>query len=319
MPNRQFRELIIDVVRPEATGVISLRLRDAGNTELPPWRPGAHIEVRLPSGRIRQYSLCGEPSDRRQWMVAVLNEPHGRGGSSELHDTSRPGSVLFAGEPRNRFALGPADSYLFLVGGIGITPILPMVRHVANAGDEWTLHYGGRSRHHMAFADSLSDLFPDEVRLWPSDEDGRMPLAKLIDTAAPGTHVYACGPEPMLEEVAARCRDSGASPVLHLERFGARTEPDEHPANTAFEVELRRSGLRLPVPADRTVLEVVRDTVPTVPFDCQQGYCGTCETRVLAGRPEHRDTYLDDQDRAEGELMMICVSRSLDPVLSIDR
>jgi ferredoxin-NADP reductase len=138
----------------------------------------------------------------------VLHEPDGRGSSTELHETSRTGSALFAGEPRNRFSLGPAESYLFLAGGIGITPILPMVRHVANAGDEWTLHYGGRSRHHMAFTDSLRGLSPDQVRLWPSDEDGRMRLAKLIGAAAPGTHVYACGPEPMLDEIASRCADS---------------------------------------------------------------------------------------------------------------
>ncbi len=319
--NHQYRDLRIEEVLRECPDVVSIRLRSADGTPLPPWEPGAHVDVRLPSGLVRQYSLCGDPHDPLTYTIAVLREPGGRGGSVEMHTLAVTAATLSVRGPRNNFALRPAPEYLFLAGGIGITPIASMVRHVAERGGRWALHYGGRTRESMAFVDRLARFGADRVSVWPQDESGLLPLADIIEGASPQAHVYACGPGPMLDAVARVCAGLAVPRTLRVERFGAPEElspaaPSGGP-DGAFEVELAESGVRLAVPADRTVLDVVREAVPDVEFSCQEGYCGTCETQVLSGEPDHRDTYLTEEERAGNEVMMICVSRSRGPLLRL--
>jgi ferredoxin-NADP reductase len=317
--------LLVDEVRPEADGVLSLRLVRPDGLPLPAWSPGAHLDVVLPSGLIRQYSLCGDPEDRRGFRIAVLREADGRGGSREIHDSALPRLEIGVRGPRNHFPLVEAQRYLFLAGGIGITPILAMARDAGRRGVPWQLVYGGRTRATMAFVEELQGLPGGSVEVLPQDQHGLLPLEQLLDEtgAGTGTAVYCCGPEPMVravEEISARRLPPGA---LHVERFSAASgprvsspAPDE--ASDEFEVELRRSGVVLSVPADRTLLDVVRDVVPDAPYSCEEGFCGACETVVLEGVPRHNDTILTDEDRASCSMMMICVGRSCSPRLVLD-
>ncbi|MFC4029945.1 PDR/VanB family oxidoreductase [Streptomyces polygonati] len=316
------RQLLVRQVRLEAAGVVSLTLVDPDGGELPAWAPGAHIDLRLPSGAVRQYSLCGPPDDPYSWTVAVLREERGRGGSAEVHDSALVGRTLQVRGPRNHFALVDAPHYLFLAGGIGVTPILAMVRRVAAAGASWELHYGGRSRAGMAFTGALTDVDADRVHIVPQDERGLLPLAELVEGAPEGTAVYCCGPEGMVEAATRACAALRPG-ALHIERFGA--PPGAAPAAagpprgaSGFTVELRHSGLTLAVPPDRTLLDVVREVAPDVGFSCEEGYCGSCETRVLAGVPEHHDSVLSDEERKRGDTMMICVGRSASELLVLD-
>lgn len=317
------RRLLVSQARWEANGVMSLGLVDPDGSELPPWTPGAHIDLLLPSGTVRQYSLCGPPDDPRAYTVAVLREANGRGGSAEVHDSALVGRVVQMRGPRNHFVLVDAPHYLFLAGGIGITPILSMIRHVHAAGGSWELHYGGRTRAGMAFTEELSHLDASRVHVVPEDEHGILPVGALLDAAPDGVAVYCCGPEGMIEAVDTACAKFLPPGALHVERFGAApatpADPDGPPTEAGhFTVELRRSGLTLEVPADRTLLDVVREAVSGVLYSCEEGFCGSCETKVLAGTPEHHDTVLLDDERETGETMMICVGRSASAVLTLD-
>jgi ferredoxin-NADP reductase len=316
------RPLLVTAVCWQADGVITIEFRDPAGGTLPEWRPGAHIELVLPSGLIRQYSLCGDPGDRTRYTVAVLREADGRGGSRELHDTALVGRTLPTRGPRNHFELTPAPSYLFLAGGIGITPIRAMVRHADRSGATWSMHYGGRTRGHMAFADELQAYGP-QVHLVPQDTDGLLDLAGIVAATPDDVVVYACGPEGMLRAVEEVCAAATPPRKLRIERFAAASSatpvlPDADEAGEAFEVELSRSGVTISVPPDRTILDAVRDVLPEAPSSCEEGFCGTCETRVLAGRPDHRDQILSEEEREESETMMICVSRSCSPKLVLN-
>jgi ferredoxin-NADP reductase len=326
-PNDQFapRKLLVRQATWEADGVMSLRLVDPDRRELPSWEPGAHLDLLLTSGLVRQYSLCGNPEDRFSYTVAVLREPYGRGGSKEVHDTALVGKLVTVRGPRNHFELVPAKRYLFIAGGIGITPIRAMVEHVAKRGDEWRLVYGGRSRGSMAFGSELTAFGEDRVQLVPQDEKGMLDLDEVLNTAEPDTVVYCCGPEGLIRAVEQRCsRDP--SREIHVERFGATGAVKkaaavpvvEDPDQQTFEVELRRSGATMTVPPDRTILEVVREAVPEAMSSCEEGFCGTCETTVLEGIPEHHDTILSPAERERGKTMMICVGRSKTPRLVLD-
>ncbi|MBO4209139.1 cytochrome P450/oxidoreductase [Micromonospora echinofusca] len=314
-------DLVVTAAEPVAEGVLAVTLTHPGQGDLPPWTPGAHLGLRLPSGRLRQYSLCGDPDDRRHYRVAVLREPDGRGGSVELHTLARAGVPLSVRSPRNHFPLVPAGDYLFLAGGIGVTPILAMVRQASREGRPLRVVYGGRSRRSMAFADELCELVGDRLTLVPQDEQGLLDLPAVLATAGPGTAVYCCGPTGMITAVERECDRLGLGGQLHVERFtaGDDLEVTFDPAdNTAFEVELARTGRTVRVPADRRLIEVLRETLPGLSYDCEKGYCGACETRVLAGTPEHRDSLLTDEERATGQTMMICVGRSASDRLVLD-
>ncbi|QJS14015.1 oxidoreductase [Streptomyces argyrophyllae] len=295
-------QLVVDRREQAAEGVLALTLRHPQGEELPAWEPGAHVDVLLGPGLERQYSLCGDPADRHLWRVAVLREADGRGGSAYVHERVREGDKVRVRGPRNHFPLQPSPRYRFIAGGIGITPILPMLAAAEAAGAEWTLLYGGRTRRSMAFTAEL-ERYGDRVTLAPQDETGLLDLAPVLDDLPDGTLVYCCGPDPLLVAVGQRC----PAGTLRVERF----RPKEQPAGDggAFEVVLKRSGRTLTVPPRVSILDTVRAAGVEVLFSCTEGTCGTCETDVLEGTPEHRDSVLTDEERESGETMMICVSR----------
>ncbi|MFD9793975.1 PDR/VanB family oxidoreductase [Streptomyces sp. NPDC059070] len=295
-----------------AEGVALLRLESPAGGPLPEWRPGAHLDLVLPSGLVRQYSLCGDPAERGAYTVATRLIEDGRGGSREVHAALREGAELLVRGPRNRFPLADAPSYAFVAGGIGITPVLPMVRAVAAAGGEWRLLYGGRSRATMPFLDEIEKLGADgdRVTVVAEDESGRPDPAAFLAGTDEGAAVYCCGPEPLMDAVGAALPEGR---TLHLERFtpGASTAQ-----LGTFEVELRRTGRTLTVPAGRSVLATVRDELPDLPYSCEQGFCGTCQQRVLEGEVDHQDELLTDAERTDS--MLICVSRCQGPKLVLD-
>lgn len=304
-------ELVIDRREFAADGVLALTLRHPLGEQLPAWEPGAHIDVVLGPQLERQYSLCGDPADRTTWRIAVLREPDGRGGSAHVHEQVGQGDKVRARGPRNHFRLEPAPSYRFIAGGIGITPILPMLAAAEASGAEWTLLYGGRTRRSMAFTEELG-RYGDRVTVAPQEEAGLLDLASVLDGVADGTLVYCCGPGPLLDAVEARC----PAGLLHVERFAPKEQ--EEGENTEFEVELAQSGRTLTVPAGASVLDTVRAAGVEVLFSCTEGTCGTCETDVLDGTPEHRDSVLTAEEQESGETMMICVSRCRGKRLVLD-
>ncbi|WP_420311940.1 PDR/VanB family oxidoreductase [Streptomyces sp. YS-B37] len=279
-----------------AEGVVQLRLEGA---DLPRWEPGAHIDLVLPSGLVRQYSLCGDPADTSSYTVAARLVEDGRGGSREVHEQVWEGAELEVRGPRNRFPLIEAPSYVFVVGGIGITPVLPMLRALPEGAD-WRLVYAGRTSDSMPFLDELAEFGADRVTV----VSGRRPeLDALLAELPEGAVVYCCGPEGLMAAVAERFPD------VRLERFAPRAQLGGGTrGDTAFEVELRRSGRTLTVPADSTVLAAVRAELPDTLYSCEQGFCGTCQQRVVEGEVEHRDELLTDAERDDS--MLICVSRA---------
>ncbi|MFF4627827.1 PDR/VanB family oxidoreductase [Streptomyces griseorubiginosus] len=295
-------ELVVERRESAADGVLALTLRHPLGEQLPAWEPGAHIDVLLGPGLERQYSLCGDPADRARWRIAVLREPVGRGGSAHVHEQVNQGDKVRVRGPRNHFALRPAPRYLFIAGGIGITPILPMLAAAEAEGAQWSLLYGGRTRNSMAFTEELS-RYGDRVTVAPQDETGLLDLPSVLDGVPEGTLVYCCGPGPLLDAVEQRC----PAGLLHVERFAPKEQ--EEGENTEFEVELAQTGTTVTVPADVSVLDAVRASGVEVLFSCTEGTCGTCETDVLEGTPDHRDSVLTDEEREAGETMMICVSR----------
>lgn len=297
-PRSRALRLLVTSHGEVAEGVVQLRLE---GHDLPRWEPGAHLDVVLPSGLVRQYSLCGDPEDTSSYTVATRLVPDGRGGSREVHEQVREGMELEVRGPRNRFPLVAAPSYVFVAGGIGITPILPMLRALPD-GVEWRLLYCGRDRASMPFLEEIEKLGGgDRVTLVEGPPDLGVVLPEVPDRAA----VYCCGPEGLMAAVEERF------PGVHLERFAPRSS-----AGGAFEVELRRSGRTLTVPADSTVLAAVRAQLPDTAYSCEQGFCGTCQQRVLEGEVDHRDELLTDAERADS--MLICVSRARGDRLVLD-
>ncbi|GAB2536942.1 PDR/VanB family oxidoreductase [Nocardia heshunensis] len=295
-----------EVVAADAD-VVSFVFAHPRGAVLRPWRPGAHLDVVLPSGLLRQYSLCGDPDDPFHYRIAVRRIPDG-GGSVELHDRLRIGDRVEIRGPRNAFPLtltgpGAGRRVRFVAGGIGITPILGMLRAADRAGMDWSLMYTGRHRDSLPFLDELT-RYGHRVRVRTDDVDGLPPGRDLVPTLDPGLAVYVCGPPAMLEVVGARVADAPGV-ELHWERF---SPPPIHDGR-AFRVQLGRGGPILDVLADRTALSVVVQARPSVSYSCRQGFCTTCKVRVLSGTVEHRDTVLNDAQRAQGD-MLLCVSRA---------
>ncbi|WP_433449833.1 PDR/VanB family oxidoreductase [Streptomyces sp. CA-142005] len=296
-PRSQALRLLVTSRETVAEGVVQLRLE---GRNLPRWEPGAHLDLVLPSGLVRQYSLCGDPDDTSSYTVATRLVQDGRGGSREVHEQVTVGMELTVRGPRNRFPLIEAPSYVFVAGGIGITPLLPMLRALPEHA-EWRLLYAGRDRASMPFLEEVEKLGGGQVTV----VEGRPDLDAL--EVSEGAAVYACGPEGLMAAVAARFPD------VRLERFAPRTSSE---GNAEFEVELRRSGRTLTVPADSTVLAAVRRELPGTAYSCEQGFCGTCQQRVLEGKIDHRDELLTDEERADS--MLICVSRARSDRLVLD-
>jgi ferredoxin-NADP reductase len=293
-----------------APDVVALTLADPDGGLLPSWTPGAHIDVRLPSGRRRQYSLCGMPGRRTEYRIAVRRISDGGGGSREMHDIYDVGDTLVFEGPRNAFYLVTDErDVLFVIGGIGVTPILPMIQTAQRHGINWRAVYAGRSREYMPLLDEVVAVAPDRVTVWADDERGRFPsAAELLAGTGPGTAVYVCGPTPMLDSVRA-ARDEHARAPLHYERFS----PPPVVNGVAFELELARSRRVLRVPANRSALSVLLDSNPAAAYSCQQGFCGTCKVKVLAGEVDRRGRTVE----GDGE-MLVCVSRACSGRVVID-
>ena len=310
----EFRELLILERRDEADGIVSLRLADPSGAPLPAWEPGAHVDVLLDGGLERQYSLCsgvGEPT----WRIAILRELAGRGGSAAIHDGARQDGLLRVRGPRNHFVLIDAPDYLFIAGGIGVTPLMPMLAATQARGATWRFMYGGRSRGSMAFVEQLTEL---GVIAWPQDEQGLLPIADLIAGCSPETAVYCCGPEPLISAVEQACAAAGRH-APHVERFAPKVidTTGDH-GDHAFMVVINSSGNEYVVPADRSIAEVLQAAGEKLVTSCAEGICGTCETKVISGVIVHRDSLLSEEDREEGIFMMPCVSRCAGDRLVLD-
>ena len=312
-------EVVITQLTLEADGVVSVRLERVDGQPLPPWQPGAHVDLALPVGITRQYSLIESPADLSSYRIAVLQQPNSRGGSEYVHVFLRPGQRVRVGAPRNHFALEPADAYRFIGGGIGITPLLSMARAAHERDADWRLHYGGRSLRSMAYRRELRAAYGDKVELWPQDLRGPLPLERLLPRPEGDgrTLVYCCGPEPLIEAVRATAAANGwAEEDVRFERFAPTVH--EHGPDRPFEVEARRSGKTVAIEEDESLLDGLLRAGIGVSSSCRSGVCGACETRVIEGEVEHRDDILSNAQREAGESMMVCVSRARGDRLVLD-
>ncbi|TRW82476.1 oxidoreductase [Mycolicibacterium sp. 018/SC-01/001] len=291
--------------------VVQFTLAAEGGRALPRWYPGAHLDVHLPSGRIRQYSLCGDPADAGEYHIAVRRIPDGGGGSVECHDALGVGAIIHSHGPRNAFPMAvpghgsPTRRVRFIAGGIGVTPILPMLRAARGLGVEWSMVYTGRSRDSLPFVDEVEAL---GATVRTDDADGLPTAATLLGDCPAGTAVYACGPAPMLTALHTALADR-ADVEVHVERFAAPPVVD----GTPFDATVASTGTTITVGADQTLLGALQRSGVAAPYSCQQGFCGTCRVRVLDGAVEHRDTLLTDAERA-AHMMLTCVSRGRGPL-----
>ncbi len=299
-----------------AERIMAVELAAPDNTPLPRWEPGAHIDVALDDGLVRQYSLCSRPGSPT-WRLGVLEEDEGRGGSRHVHHTLREGDLLRVSPPRNNFALRVSERPLvFVAGGIGITPILPMVHQAASAGADWQLLFLARSPQNAAFLDELLD-YGDRVHTHFGGTAGHIDLAVALDgCGADQSDVYACGPIGLLGALETYA-DQRSGCTLRLERFLAGGTPATRADDRPLVVEIS-DGTEVEVRADQTILEALSQARIPVLNSCREGVCGTCETVVLEGVPDHRDEVLSPEERASGETMMPCVSRCLGPRIVLD-
>jgi ferredoxin-NADP reductase len=322
-PSANVHEFATDlIVRRRSTpaeGVVVLDLAHPENEDLPRWEPGAHIDLILEDGLTRQYSLCGDPRDSAVWRVGVLLDPNSRGGSRYVHENLNEEAAVRVRGPRNHFPLVDAQHYRFIAGGIGITPIFAMIDAAQRAGNDWTLLYGGRTRASMAFAEELAERYPERVTVWPQDERGLLDLESLLKDPEDSTLVYCCGPEALLSAVEQHSAHWPAG-ILHIERFAAKAPTAEEAADALeqFEVVCQRSGRAFEITSDQSILEVLEEEGIPILGSCYEGVCGTCEARVLEGIPDQRDSVLTDAEKAAGEVMLICVSRSRTERLVLD-
>jgi ferredoxin-NADP reductase len=318
------RELRVVQMTLEAKDVVSVRFaRPEGDNPLPEWTPGAHIDVYVPDGSTRQYSLCGDPADRSSWQIAILREPHSRGGSVYFHDQVRVGDLVMVTRPKNHFVLEEAAHHTLIAGGIGITPMMAMAEELDRTGRPYELVYGGRSLDCMAFRDRLGGL-ADRVRLIPQDVDGLPDLQALLENVPEDGLVYVCGPVGLLRAVeqAAQTRFGPDQDVVRFELF-SRTgveAPQESPPvdGETYDLVLAQSGHTLRLPMDTCILDKVLALGIEVENDCHEGICGSCITRVLSGAVDHRDLVLTRKEQAAMDQMLICVSRPTCTRLELD-
>ena len=319
-----YREVEIDVeVRRRevaADGVVTLTLADPSGADLPDWAPGSHIDLIMTPSLVRQYSLCGDTANRAEWQVGVLLDPDSRGGSQFVHDKLHEGSTVRVRGPRNHFPLVSSPRYLFIAGGIGVTPMLPMIGAAEATSADWSLLYGGRERSTMAFVDELERHGP-RVSICARDvQEGpnfRASLAAALSDPGQDTLVYCCGPEGLLTAVEEACK-AWPENSLHFERFSAKAVEEPADALASFEVECQRSGLTLTVTQDKTIYEACEEAGVDVLGSCMEGVCGTCECDMIEGEGDHRDSVLNDAEKEANETIMICVSRSRSERLVLD-
>ncbi|WP_246799640.1 PDR/VanB family oxidoreductase [Bradyrhizobium sp. CCBAU 51753] len=304
----------------EADTINSYELLSPTGSELAPFTAGSHIDLHLPNGMIRSYSLINDPRERHRYVIAVNRDSASRGGSSFVHDTVRAGDIITISAPRNNFALCEDAKHSVLIGGgIGITPLLSMIRRLDALGRRWELFYAARTRAAAAFTDELStlssDIHPNLHLDFDDERSGRVfDLAAIVKNAPAYAHLYCCGPVPMLEAFEAATKDRPADHV-HVEYFQA-----QQPAAVegGFEVTLARSNRTIAVEAGKTILDALLDAGIAVNYACAEGVCGTCETRVLDGIPDHRDQFLSSDEQAANKSIMICCSGAKSRKLVLD-
>lgn len=305
----------------EADGIVSFELASLDGRDLPAFDAGSHIDVYLPAGQVRQYSLCSAPHERSRYQIAVLREAQSRGGSAGMHDVIREGDELRVSMPRNHFALasGPAN-HLLLAGGIGLTPLLCMAQHLDRSGGDFELHYCARTRSRAAFLGRLANAsWAPRVQYHFDDEEAhqRLHLDAVLKEASAETHLYVCGPQGFMNAVLEAARAIGwPENRLHYEFFSAPAVDTS--SDGAFEVCLARLGKTVTVPADRSVTQALAEAGVDVPVSCEQGICGTCVTRVLDGEPEHRDLFLSPEEQTRNDQFLPCCSRSKSRRLVLD-
>jgi len=305
------RTLVVERVEPAADGVLKIRLIAPDNRPLPRWTPGSHIDVECgDTGISRQYSLCGDPADTGAFEIAVLREPESRGGSAWIHASLRAGDKLKVRGPRNHFRLDEdCRRAIFIAGGIGVTPVSAMARRARELGIDYTFHYCGRARSAMAMVDELRALHGDRLHVYARDEGQRADFAQLLGTPDANTQVYACGPARMTEALVGLCA-AWPEDTLRVEHFSSTLGTLDPAREQPFVVELKDSGLTLEVPANQTLLATLRSANIDVQSDCEEGLCGSCEVRVLAGEVDHRDVVLMRTEREANNRMMACCSRA---------
>jgi len=311
-------QMRVQAIRWHTPTIRELELRPESGGTLPGISPGGHIDLELPGNLVRSYSLTNGPGCRDAYCIAVQRAGDGRGGSAYICDQLRVGDLLHVVPARNTFPMAKAaEESVFIAGGIGITPILSMIRHLASEGASWRLLYAARSRKDAIYLPELEALDGGQGRVqlhFDDENSGASPdVAGYVGSAPAGAHLYACGPAPMLEAYETACADLPAE-CVHLERFAG----DAELSGGGFVVELRRSGKEFFVPEGRTIMDVLQEAGVRVAYSCQSGVCGTCETRVLEGVPDHRDMVLSESERASGRTMMICCSRAFSDRLVLD-
>lgn len=310
--------LLVANVRAEARDVMTIELRAPAGGVLPPFEPGAHLDLHLPNGLVRQYSLTNDWRERDRYVIGVGRAENSRGGSEYVHSQIRAGMQVRISPPRNNFPLDPeAERYLFIAGGIGVTPIVSMVRWCVAQGKPWRIIYAARSRQRAAFYEEICGLAASCAQFHFDDECGQvLDVAQAVSSWTPGERIYCCGPTPLMEAVKSLTEQLPGGTV----RFEWFTVPetDEPQDSGSFSVRLERRNEEFQVPPGRSILEVLEEHGIEVPFSCREGLCGTCVTTVLAGEPDHRDYVLSDEERESGKLMTICCSRAKSPSLTLD-
>ncbi|MGF0238823.1 PDR/VanB family oxidoreductase [Rhodococcus sp. IEGM1300] len=315
---------MIDVVvvsrKDEAQGICSYELASIDQGPLPAFSAGAHIDVHLPGGLIRQYSLCNHPEEQHRYVIGVLRDPASRGGSQRLHELINAGDRLRISEPRNLFPLAhQAKRSLLFAGGIGITPILCMAERLAHSGADFEMHYCARSSERAAFVDRIRhSAFADRVFLhFDEQPDTALNAAQVLANPQDNVHVYVCGPGGFMQHVLDSARAQGwQEELLHREYFAAT--PTDTSQDGSFSVKVSSTGQVFEIPADKTVVQVLESHGIDIAMSCEQGICGTCLTRVLDGVPEHRDLFLSEEEQALNDQFTPCCSRSKSPLLVLD-
>lgn len=304
-------QVLIDRVTPLAEGILGFEFVLPDRSNLNPWVPGAHVTLHLPDDMKRQYSLCGDPADRSKYSIAVLESPTSRGGSRYVHHNLKPGMNIEVSGPHNHFELEASHGYLFIAGGIGITPIKAMIESLPSRR-QWRLLYVGRSRASMAYASELEEMFGERVTVHADLEEGRRADLDAVLAGFDG-HVYVCGPEPLLEALILKV----PADRLHYERFSA-VDRSETAIVEAFEVTLARSQKTISVEKDQSLLDALNENGGAIISSCGEGVCGTCEVRVLSGQPIHLDSVMSDEDKDAIGVMYPCISRGTGSTLVLD-
>jgi vanillate O-demethylase ferredoxin subunit len=306
--------------RQEALDIASFELVKPDGSALPAFSAGSHIDVQVPGGLTRQYSLCNDMAEQHRYRIAVLRDPGSRGGSAGMHDAVKEGDTLQISAPRNHFPLAHAHRTLLFAGGIGVTPLLCMAQRLATAGGEFALHYCTRSAERTAFRDEIAaSSYADRVHFHFDDGEAaqKLDLDAVLRQPASGTHIYVCGPTGFIDWVIkAAARLGWGKDQVHLEYFGAAKQ--DTTGDRAFQVKLASSGATYEVPADKTVVQALQAHGVEILTSCEQGVCGTCLTRVLQGECDHRDLYLTDQEKAKHDQFTPCCSRAKGSLLVLD-